>query len=87
MLDIKSVDGGKFTGTGERHISTQVGTRIREGCIGGFPITGTVKGDAVDIRAAEKWGPAGDCQFRMRGTISGNKISGKIGPSDVELSK
>ena len=46
-----------------------------------------MKGDTVDIRAAEKFGPGGDCQFRVRDTVSGNKILGKIGQTDVEFSK
>ena len=87
VVDITSVENGVITGQGQRHVTSQVGTRLREGCIGGFPLKGTVKGDTIDISAAEKWGPAGDCLFRLRGTVSGNKILGKIGPSDVELSK
>ena len=87
MVNIKSVENGAITGQGELHATSKMGTRLREGCFGGFPIKGTVKGDAVDIMAAEKWGPAGDCQFRVRGTVQGNKIRGKIEESDIELSK
>ena len=86
-LDIQSVDTGAVTGQGQRSVTTQGGTRLRDGCIGGFPLKGTVKGGTVDISAAEKWGPAGDCLFRVRGTVSGDKIVGKIGQSDVELKR
>lgn len=86
-LDIQSVENGAITGQGERHVSAQGGTRLREGCIGGFPLKGTVKGNVVDFYAAEKWGPNGDCLFRLRGTVSGDKISGKLGPSDIELAR
>ena len=87
VLDIRSVDEGTITGQGELHLTTQHGAKLREGCFGGFPLRGTVKGDAVSIWAAEKWGPAGECKFLMRGTVSGNKISGKIGQSTIELSR
>lgn len=86
-LDIQSVENGAITGQGERHVSAASGTRLREGCIGGFPLKGAVKGNVVDIYAAEKWGPNGDCQFRVRGTVSDGKILGKIGQSDITLSK
>ena len=87
VVEITSVEYCAIAGQGQRHFTTRVGTRIREGCVGAFPLKGTVKGDTGDISAAEKWGPAGDCQFRVRGTVSGNWILGKIGPSDVELPK
>ena len=87
VIEIQSVENGAITGMGQRHVTSQIGTRLREGCIGGFPLKGTVKGDVVDIAAAEKWGPAGDCLFRMRGTVSGDKIVGKIGQSDIELKR
>lgn len=86
-LDIKSVENGTVAGTGERHTQHQGGKRSAQGCSGSFPLTGTVKGSAVDLRAAEKFGPAGDCSFRIVGTVSGNKIVGKIGQNEVELSK
>ena len=86
-LDIQSVENGAIAGQGQRSVTSQIGTRLREGCIGGFPLKGTVKGDTVDISAAEKWGPAGDCLFRVRGTVSGDKILGKIGQSDIELKR
>ena len=87
VVDIKSVENGAITGQGQQNVTSQVGTRLRTGCVGGFPLKATVKGDAVDISAAEKWGPAGDCLFRMRGAVSGDRIRGKIGPSDIELKR
>jgi hypothetical protein len=86
-LDITSIENGAVQGRGERQGTDQSGIRFKMGCIGSFPLTGTAKGSTVDLRAAEKFGAAGDCQFRIRGTVQGNKIIGKIGQSDIELSK
>ena len=87
VLSIQSVDGGNVTGTGERHVTFQSGKQARAGCIGVFPLVGTVMGSAVDLRSGEKWGPAGDCRFRLRGAVSGDKIRGKLGENEIELSK
>ena len=87
VLDIKSVDNGTITGTGERHGITRYGKRSSGGCTGAFPLAGTVKGDELDVRSAEKFGAGGDCQFRLRGKVSGNKILGKVGQNEVELSR
>ena len=86
-IDIKGVENGSVTGMGERHTIRQSGKRVQEGCVGTFPLKGTVKGDTIDVQSAEKWGAAGDCQFRLRGTVSGEKILGKIGQNDIELKK
>lgn len=80
VLSIMAVDGGKVTGTGERQVTFQSGKQARAGCIGEFPLAGTVIASTVDLRSAQKWGPAGDCEFRLRGEVSGGKIRGKVGP-------
>ena len=87
-LDIKSVENGTVQGIGERQGTDQSGQRFQRGCIGSFPLKGTAKGDSIDLQAAEKFGGSGaECQFRIRGTVSGNKIVGKIGQNDIELTK
>ena len=50
-------------------------------------ITGTIKDEALELRSAEKYGFAQDCNFRLVGTVSSNKIIAKIGRNDVELFK
>ena len=88
VLDIKSVENGTVQGIGERHGTDQSGKRFQRGCIGSFPLKGTAKGDTIDLQSAEKFGGSGEeCQFRIRGTVSGNKILGKIGQNDVELTR
>ena len=89
-LDIKSVANGVVEGRGERQAIRQDGKRVEGGggCIGGFPLAGTVKGDAIELRATEKFGASGDCSFRLIGTVTGNKIVGKIGGKlDIELTR
>ena len=85
-LDIKSVADGAIEGTGSRYTVTQLGYSGTT-CTGEFPLTGTLKGDRVDIRAAKPFGPSGDCRFRVQGTVADNKIQGKIGQNDIELSR
>ncbi len=86
VLDIKSVEGGKIEGTGQRQGFSQTGLPT-QACSGEFPLTGTVNGAAVEVRSAQKFGRAQDCSFRLRGTMTGNKIQGKVGGSDVELTR
>ena len=89
-LDIKSVADGVVEGRGERQAIRQDGKRVEGGggCIGSFPLAGTVKGNAIDLRATEKFGASGDCLFRLVGTVSGNKIVGKVGGKlDIELTR
>jgi hypothetical protein len=81
-LDIGSIKDGVVEGQGERMVS-----RGNQSCAGPFRLTGTLKGDQLDVRAAEKFGRGGDCTFRLQGTLSDNKIKGKVGPNDIELTK
>ena len=80
-LDIKSADNGAIQGVGTRHVS-----RPGAPCTGEFPFKGTLKGDRINV-VAEKYGSSGDCTFRFTGAVAGNKLVGKVGPVDVELSK
>ena len=82
VLDIRSIKDGVVEGQGER--SMALGPQM---CTGPFRLTGTLKGESIDVRAAEKFGSTKDCTFRLRGAVSGNKITGKVGPFDVELTK
>jgi len=82
-LDIKSVDSGRLQGEGQLVYSGPVSGS----CTGSFPLTGTFEGAQIVVRSAEKFGRAADCSFTLRGTLSGNKITGKIGQSDIELTK
>ena len=88
-LDIKSVANGVVEGRGERQAIRQDGKRVEGGgCIGSFPLAGTLKSDAIELRATEKFGASGDCGFRLVGTVTGNKIVGKIGGKlDIELTR
>ena len=85
-LDIDSVEKGAVKGKGQRHVSNQGGLRVG-GCAGDFQLVGRLKGNELFVRAAEKFGPAGDCIFGLRGTVSGNKIRGKTGEFDIELTR
>jgi hypothetical protein len=85
-LAIISVENGAIKGKGQRYVTNQAGLRV-EGCVGEFPLVGRLKGNEVFLRAAEKFGPAGDCVFGLRGTVSGNKIQGKTGEFEVELTR
>ena len=86
VLDITSLEGGKIEGTGQRQGFTQTGNPT-QACSGEFPLTGSLKGTELEVRSAQKFGRAQDCSFRLRGTMSGNKIQGKVGGSEVELKK
>ena len=86
ILDIKSVENGVVVGQGSRYGRTQHGVALQN-CVGEFPLTGSLKGNELDVRAAEKSGQTKDCQFRLRGTVSGSKILGKMGPYEIELSR
>ena len=85
-LDIRSVESGNVRGIGTRYTLLQNGRPGRL-CVGEFPISGTVKGDDVDIGSSQKFGGTEDCSFRLRGKFSGDKIEGKIGPIDVVLTR
>ena len=80
-LDIKSADNGVIQGVGIRSVP-----RAGSSCNGEFAFKGTLKGDRINV-VAEKFGSSGDCTFRFNGTVSGNKLVGKVGQIDVELSK
>ena len=78
-LEISSVDGGKVTG-----VATLA---MRGACNGQYPIAGFYKGDQIGVRATQKGGPAGDCDFGFRGKREGDTLVGTIGPNEITLRK
>jgi hypothetical protein len=75
---IQSVEEGKVKG---------IATLGGRGCAGDYPFEGTVKGDAIGLRATQKGGPAGDCNFGFKGKVEGNRLIGTMGKNEVELRK
>ena len=77
-LDIKSVENGTVKGIGS--LST---TNLKGGaCRGDYPFTGTLKDGQLDVRADEKGGPGGDCNFRVRATIEGDQLKARFGQNE-----
>jgi hypothetical protein len=56
-------------------------------CAGDYPFEGFLKGNELGVRSNVKGGRAGDCEFGMRGTIEGNRITGTYGRYPVQLAK
>jgi hypothetical protein len=77
-LAINSVEAGRVTGTATLH---------QGGCRGDYPVAGSVKDDAIGVRATTKGGPAGDCGFGFKGKVDGNRLVGQMGKYEVELRK
>lgn len=78
-LTIASVEGGKVKGAARSYSRS---------CGGDFPVEGTYEGSKLEIRSTAKFGPAGDCSFRMRLTVEGNKLVGETGGGrPIQLSK
>jgi hypothetical protein len=75
---IDAVQDGKVKGT------ATLGGRA---CPGDYPFEGTVKGNAIALRAADKSGPGGDCRFGFKGTVEGNRLVGSMGKYELELRK
>jgi hypothetical protein len=75
---IASVEDGRVKGTGVRH---------DKACGGEYPLEGSLKGDAIRLRATKKGGPAGDCSFGFAGKVEGGAMVGKYGPHEVKFSK
>ena len=77
-ITITSVEGSAVKATGYRS---------DRGCRGEYPLEGTVKENQIRLRAPQKGGPAGDCDFGIAGTIEGNVIKAKWGQRDLEFRK
>ena len=76
-LVIASVENGRVKG-----VATLGGP-----CAGDYPFEGFLKGTELGVRSNTKGGRAGDCEFGMRGTLEGNRITGTYGRYPVQLSK
>ena len=77
-LDITSVEDGIVKGMGSLRT-----TNLKGGaCRGDYPFTGTLKDGELDVRAEEKGGPAGDCNFRVRATIEGGQLKARFGQNE-----
>jgi hypothetical protein len=78
-LEISSVDDGKVKG-----VAT---LSMRTACNGQYPFAGTYKDDQLVVRATQKGGPAGDCDFGFRGKREGDTLVGTIGKYEITLRK
>lgn len=79
-LVIDSFDNGIVKGTASR---SQKGA-----CNGDYPVEGTLKDDNLVMKAIEKGGGAGDCNFKLNVKVVGDKLVGTgIYDNPIELSK
>ena len=81
-LEILTVEGDTVKGKAVRMAE---GTRVS--CAGEYPVEGKVKGDALELIATEKGGPAGDCPMTFRLTVEGSKLVGTMNNFKTQLSK
>ena len=81
-LEISAVDGNAVKGKATR--MSNVG---RPTCNGNYPMAGTLKGDALDLRSTKLGGPTGECRMRLRLAVDGNKLVGTMNGVRAELSK
>jgi hypothetical protein len=86
VLDIRTVEGNKVTGVLERFSNPGRQTGWRP-CDGEYPVSGTLRGNELNLITTEPGGRAGDCRARIRAAVQGDKLVGTIGRSHVELSK
>jgi len=79
-LTIEGIENGVVKGTASRF---QKGA-----CNGDYPLEGTLKDGNLIMKASEKGGSAGDCNFRINVKVVGEKLVGTwIGDQPIELSK
>lgn len=79
-LTIEGIENGVVKGTASRF---QKGA-----CNGDYPLEGTLKDGNLVLKASEKGGPAGDCNFKINVKVVGEKLVGTwIGDQPIELSK
>jgi hypothetical protein len=84
-LNVQSVTDGLVKGTARRNTSNMRGAT--PACDGEYPVQGTFKDGQLAVRETAKGGKTGDCGIGVRAKLQGNKLVGKSGPNDVELSK
>lgn len=89
-----------FVGTREHHIGVELKIARVDGsvvsgtakvlggsCAGDFQMRGKLDGNNLGMISTNTAGSAGDCKFGFRGTVEGNAIKGRIGPSELHLTK
>lgn len=80
-LEITSAENGKLKGAANRLASGQAG----QGCAGDYPLEGEYEGNNLELRGVG--GRSGDCKMTLRLVAEGNKLKGKMGQVDIEVSK
>ena len=83
-LQITSAENGALKATA---IRGSAGLRGTDGCAGQYELAGTYQGDKLQLKSTAKGGGAGDCGLSFQLTADGNKLVGKMGQLDVQLSK
>lgn len=79
-LEISSVKGNAVEARAERF--------GRGGCVGDYPLAGTVKGDSLALAATRKGGAAGDCGMWLKLKVEGDKLVGTMNHKwPVQLAK
>ena len=81
-LDITSVADGKVKAMAVRSAGATKGS-----CAGTYEMQGTYKGEQADLRSVKKSGAKADCRMHLLLVADGNKLKGKWGKRDVQLSK
>jgi hypothetical protein len=79
-LRITSAADGKLQATASRGHNNKAG----QGCAGEYKLSGTYAGNKLDL-VSEPGGPAGDCTMHLKLVAEGNKLTGTLGKSEVEL--
>lgn len=81
-LEILAVEGDTVKGKAVRIAAGQAG----RACAGAYPVEGTLKGDALELKATEK-GATGDCGMVLKLMVEGTKLVGTIGNARTQLSR
>ncbi len=81
-MEITNAANGKLQGKANRHSAGRAGT----GCAGEYKLEGTYQDNKLEI-TSEAGGPAKDCILHFHLVAEGNKLRGKMGDLDTELSK
>lgn len=81
-LDITSLEDGKVKAMAVRSAGATKGS-----CAGTYEMQGTYKGGQADLRSVKNRGGAANCRMHLRLVADGNKLKGKWGERDVQLSK
>ena len=77
-VEITSVEGNVVKGVAQQY------ARI---CGGEYPLTGKLDGNNLGMISAPNLGPTGDCRFGFRAVVDGNRMTGKVGNYDFQMSK